>query len=631
MDASVRRPAHLGVRPRTLPLNGGGETGLLRVVRWIGIVLRARRNTLASWRQSESQLADMLHEYRPSCGSAVQSGRLYVAESIRCRRANWNVARGNAFHEGARSLSDLKSVFRDIDRIDWRRLVHAYGRAEDVPEMLRNAVSEDADERDRGWDGIWGALNHQGDFYDSTVATIPFFIRFLTCEEVPHREKFLAYLVDRYLDAANYGGDPLLDDPPGGEDVPTPMLTDAPAQDAAEDLEEPDWENIRRMDLCAWQTGRAIRAGLPVYESLLNHSNKEIAGNAANLMLLWHESREAAQVALRAAIDAEKDPGTKAELLLKYGVYGSTRDLAAFRYWTARSEPMIVRTAAAICWARAIEPAPLPEDVHALLDEATTPQSPVFGDLPWLGVYHRGLWTLPSNMAHVLLPLASNQDNELRWRAVQGLMPGRKVERWLRREETCPILVDALTDPQKEVRSAAALALAEIGEEVLRYCPDVIDHLISAVDDEDEGASGHAARLLATLASHLKGNQKAEALKRTKAAAKRFRRSGSYVHFMSMGIQADAFLVNQHNAIRAPAAWTLERLWQAYAFPEKEDNVLKPAEVNRRLADAFKADSKQTTQSAIDVLAEASDRSAVLGAAKWLTARAGCTTGPTGP
>jgi hypothetical protein len=60
-------------------------------------------------------------------------------------------------------LSDLKAIFRDIDRIDWRRLVHAYGRAEDVPAMLWNAVSEDADEQDHGWDGIWGALNHQGE------------------------------------------------------------------------------------------------------------------------------------------------------------------------------------------------------------------------------------------------------------------------------------------------------------------------------------------------------------------------------------------------------------------------------------------------------------------------------------
>lgn len=91
------------------------------------------------------------------------------------------------------------------------------------------------------------------------------------------------------------------------------------------------------------------------------------------------------------------------------------------------------------------------------------------------------------------------------------------------------------------------------------------------------------------------------------------------MHFMSRGIQADAFLMDQYNSIRQPVEWTLERLWQAYAFPDSEDNVLKPADVNRRLSNAFKTDSQQIIQSAIDFLAEASDRSAVLGAAKWLT------------
>ena len=39
------------------------------------------------------------------------------------------------------------------------------------------------------------------------------------------------------------------------------------------------------------------------------------------------------------------------------------------------------------------------------------------------------LLPLPANMAHVLLPLAANDDNELRWRAIQGLMPGKYAVR----------------------------------------------------------------------------------------------------------------------------------------------------------------------------------------------------------
>jgi hypothetical protein len=67
--------------------------------------------------------------------------------------------------------------FADIDAIDWSSLKHAYGAAHDVPEMLRNLASADPAERDLGLDGLWGAVHHQGDLYDSTIAVIPYLLR----------------------------------------------------------------------------------------------------------------------------------------------------------------------------------------------------------------------------------------------------------------------------------------------------------------------------------------------------------------------------------------------------------------------------------------------------------------------
>lgn len=57
-------------------------------------------------------------------------------------------------------------------RVDWKSLTHAYGHAQDVPAMLCGMLARDADERAKSWDNFWGAVNHQGDFYDSTVACI---------------------------------------------------------------------------------------------------------------------------------------------------------------------------------------------------------------------------------------------------------------------------------------------------------------------------------------------------------------------------------------------------------------------------------------------------------------------------
>src|SRR5262245_27846651 len=109
--------------------------------------------------------------------------------------------------------------------VDWSRLTHAYGPAQDTPSILRNMIAHGGAARAAGWDAFWGATNHQGDYYDSTVAAIPFLIEAVAQPDTPDRAAILYYFRDRWLDAPAYGGDPLVTDPPGGIDIPTPMLT----------------------------------------------------------------------------------------------------------------------------------------------------------------------------------------------------------------------------------------------------------------------------------------------------------------------------------------------------------------------------------------------------------------------
>nr|WP_202520858.1 PBS lyase [Streptomyces sp. SID5614] len=51
---------------------------------------------------------------------------------------------------------------------------HAYGPADDVPELLRGLASADPAEREAALDGMYGAVHHQGDVYACTLACIPF-------------------------------------------------------------------------------------------------------------------------------------------------------------------------------------------------------------------------------------------------------------------------------------------------------------------------------------------------------------------------------------------------------------------------------------------------------------------------
>lgn len=84
--------------------------------------------------------------------------------------------------------------FADVAGIDWASLEHAYGDAHDVPAMLRSLASENPAERDVGMDGLWGAVHHQGDVYDSTVAATPFLIRAAQTQGFPSRVGVLEVL-----------------------------------------------------------------------------------------------------------------------------------------------------------------------------------------------------------------------------------------------------------------------------------------------------------------------------------------------------------------------------------------------------------------------------------------------------
>ncbi|WP_267244867.1 PBS lyase [Streptomyces sp. PR69] len=78
-------------------------------------------------------------------------------------------------------------MFGGIDEVDWASLKHAYGPADDVPELLRGLASADPAEREKALDGMYGAVHHQGDVYDSTLACIPFLLELAAADAVPDR------------------------------------------------------------------------------------------------------------------------------------------------------------------------------------------------------------------------------------------------------------------------------------------------------------------------------------------------------------------------------------------------------------------------------------------------------------
>ncbi|NMO51865.1 hypothetical protein HH310_11755 [Actinoplanes sp. TBRC 11911] len=78
-------------------------------------------------------------------------------------------------------------MFAGLDDIDWAAMKHAYGPAEEMPSLIRGLADPDPAVREEALDAMYGAVHHQGDVYDCTVAAVPFLLEALTTPGLPGR------------------------------------------------------------------------------------------------------------------------------------------------------------------------------------------------------------------------------------------------------------------------------------------------------------------------------------------------------------------------------------------------------------------------------------------------------------
>jgi hypothetical protein len=82
-----------------------------------------------------------------------------------------------------------------LDAIDWSSMHHAYSTAEEIPELLRAMASADPEERKKAHSRFYGAVHHQGDVYNCTVAALPFLLELATDDATPDRAAVVNLLV----------------------------------------------------------------------------------------------------------------------------------------------------------------------------------------------------------------------------------------------------------------------------------------------------------------------------------------------------------------------------------------------------------------------------------------------------
>lgn len=249
-----------------------------------------------------------------------------------------------------------------IEEVDWASLGHAYGPADDVPELLRGLASPDPAEREAALDGMYGAVHHQGDVYDSTLACIPFLLELVADPAVQDRGAIVELLT-------SIGGIELDDE---DDDL------DEPAGPGPDDAEFVPAANFA-------MAAAAVAAGADVFLGLLDGPDPEARLAAPVALASLHPDPALVLTLLRERLTVEPDTEVRLALVAAVGRialrHASLRaETVDWLAWLARAAQDPGLRLAALAQLARCAPGRIPQDivrwVTELLEEIRTAPRP---------------------------------------------------------------------------------------------------------------------------------------------------------------------------------------------------------------------------------------------------------------
>ena len=90
-------------------------------------------------------------------------------------------------------------MFEGLDEVDWNNLEHAYGKASDVPILLKDLTSKDPETRENALWELYGNIYHQGTRYEATIYAIPFIFQIIRAPNTPQKADLIRFTVDLAL------------------------------------------------------------------------------------------------------------------------------------------------------------------------------------------------------------------------------------------------------------------------------------------------------------------------------------------------------------------------------------------------------------------------------------------------
>ncbi|MEU8179143.1 hypothetical protein AB0B85_31675 [Micromonospora sp. NPDC049044] len=275
-----------------------------------------------------------------------------------------------------------------LDDIDWARLGHAYGAADDVPGQLRALVSPDPATRDEALGDLYTNVFHQGGRFEASAYAVPFLLEMLADPATPEPAAVLGLvsaLAVGYDEGVLPEGFPVAEYRRAAEGGRELLAAKPPPWTGPDESEKEYVEYAYVESLSAADQGRlwayvelatydAVRAGVPLFRTLLGHSDPEVRTGAAYTLAWFPEEADGSVPALAGAVDAAAGPGVAstpgevATMLVASGLLGAAPDVR----WLTDPRP-VVRCAAAIGRVRVLGAAADPATADELLGWASTP------------------------------------------------------------------------------------------------------------------------------------------------------------------------------------------------------------------------------------------------------------------
>ncbi|MBD1920766.1 hypothetical protein H6F77_06665 [Microcoleus sp. FACHB-831] len=266
-------------------------------------------------------------------------------------------------------------MLEDLETINWHQLTHAYGSADDVPELIRNLASDNADIRGKAINELYSNICHQGTVYEATSYAVPFLIELLQSETVQDKDEILtllAYLAQgrSYLDVHEISEEPL--------EPNTPEFVKNQLEKEIELI----WVNNVR---------DAVYAGKDVYLNLLEHNDPNIRMTAAYTLAFCRESVVGIISQMFKHLEQEAEPRVKASMVLSLGNLAVHQPelveslIKLFEAIMNSEANNLVTLAAAMALAKLAKEQTPPDAVEVLVNVMAEPQlvSGLYSQLPW--------------------------------------------------------------------------------------------------------------------------------------------------------------------------------------------------------------------------------------------------------